>query len=105
LPPHHLHVEPIVLPRVVPTPAPGGSGDDAQHVWIVVGRPEREAIEAEKHQDAGPERVEEVEGGSAHQERQEEQAAVDAADRERSVERFVYRAVGWLVWHDALLSF
>ena len=49
----------------------------------------REDVEADEHQQAGQEGVEEIERRRAHQEREEEQAAIDAAHRQRAMERLV----------------
>ncbi len=97
-----LHVESLVLPRVVAPPASRRCDDDAQHVGIAVRRPQREAVQADKDQNPGPERVEEIERSRAHQQRKEEQAAIDATDRKWPVHRFVHGAIYRLIRHHAL---
>ena len=72
--------------------APRARDDDSRMRSISgsrCGRPPGEPVEAREHQQASEERVEEVERGGAEQQREEEQAAIDAADRQRAMECLV----------------
>ena len=77
-----------------------GGQQDAQHLRVALRRPQREDIEAAGDKQAGQERVEEVERRRAHQQREEEQPAIDAADGERTMKRLVDGPVRRAVVHD-----
>src|SRR3954471_12706009 len=92
-------MERLVFARVVSAPRLGRSEEDTQHVGISTRRPQREPVQTQEHEQACEERVKQVEGGGAEDEREEEQTAVDTAHRQRTVDGLVNRSVRRAVWH------
>src|SRR5581483_2290267 len=95
-----------VFSWVVPPACLRRGDQDPQHVGISTRGPQRESVQAHEHQQAREERVKEVEGGGAEDQREEEQATIDAAYRERTVDRLVNGSIRRAVWHarDSLNS-
>src|SRR6266540_1595986 len=99
LPWRDLHIHRIVLAGIVATTELRGREQDAQHLGVAPGRPQREAIQSAGHQEAAEERVEQVERGGAEEERKEEEAAINAADRQWTMQRLVNRTIRRAIRH------
>ena len=69
----------LVFRGVVASAGPGGRQQDPKHFRVAPRGPEREGVESNRDQEAGNERVEEVERSGTDQQRQEEQTAIDTA--------------------------
>ena len=78
-----------MLGSVVPGTALPGPQQDLQHLRITRRAHPREGVDDAEQEAAREEAVEQVERRRADEQREEEQPAIDAADRQRSVERSV----------------
>jgi hypothetical protein len=73
-----------------------------EHLGVSLRGPQREAVQTCEYQQASEEGIEQIEGGGAEEQGEKEQAAFNAADRQRTMKRFVDRAENWMMWHVRL---
>src|SRR6202040_3092330 len=76
-----------VLRRVVARAEPRGRQENSQHLRVTFGRPPRKAVQRRESEQRREERIEQIEHGGAHHERQKKQGPTKHPTPGRRAER------------------
>src|SRR5216683_1231970 len=77
------------LGRIVPDLELGRIEQNPQDLWIGRRSPSRKEVEHNKHHNSAEQAPKEIERRRSHDQGQEEELPLNAANRERSVDRFI----------------